>query len=995
MAINFSDGYVKTYLDYIDKKAISFFEDKKSIGVNNLINLKDEEDNYLSYLKYAYIYIGALYHNIIYSAHYETLANTESPTDAVKLFRYDWASGDAVADRLYSGKRSGGYYIYNNCIYPCYFFFDDVEENSSYIYFEKIYCISPHFRILIERERREGDPASVAYQQFEKSADATKELFKKNQDSSQDHTIKIKVTNLKNVNESFENDINFNNSSLVKSNINIGFNISTEANNGSNNIEITESDLESLSILINKILYVWNAGSYKGGVYKVNSMDGQTKYTTPGAFPCFSYLRNERDENSDEIVINPEIIITISNFIDTDGYLKNVKLLQASYEQLIYTFKGINSAEDFFDYFEDNYDTYEPPQDVDSTMGVADIYDLWLNDKNKSGGTIKPAKLIENLKTMLEQYRFNTTFVEAVNNTTTPIEWDWDDLSFVENLDFALPENKQALKNLFFITTLYQFYSQICSSDELLNDETIKCGIASGSGKGSLLTEKEYEEKLCRSTLTKLYNDSTPVDGTKKNIQFLFIDRQEGFGNNSGIKTLKTEYADATTSYNGIDPYFNGNFKNSMCRETEGNMSHCCAVNVGGVIRFYYDFYYKTRFHDKPIEGSKVEPYAPKTKKSPHLHAVSASATCPYAILDDTVGSLTNDSFLVMREKDSAQLDPSNFCIVFIHGSHGGGLRLEKVQDEDTMTDLEYRYRNAMYGPDPLCCLPNPFYVDSENFHFYTNFEENYDTIDGSDFYVKLANYCGDTSVDIKVYVNGTNPERDAAVSINDLNDPEDPSQGQGAELRAKLQTYIIQQTNYLKSLNNMYVKLSENDGVMCPKVKEFMEQKMPNIIINNKRYFLPVTVGTTYEQVSITVITAQGDLAERIYVKKYLEDGKTFEDKPSGNSGADGNYPIGKWVVIYDQVTEDGKDIDSLREGYIFDKKQPTPENVGLQLLEVFKSGAYHQGGDDRVLNGTNDPAYPEDDDYAVLYQKYAEWGWGTLNEVFGNSRDYSQQST
>ena len=987
MAINFSEGYVKTYLDYIDKKAISFFEDKKSIGVNNLINLKDEEDNYLSYLKYAYIYIGALYHNVIYSAHYKALANAELPIDDVKLFQYDWIPGSETEQRLYSGKRSGGYYIYKNCIYPCYFFFDDIVEDLPHIYFEKIYCISPHFRILIERERREGDPTDPAspdyikYQQFEKSANVTKELFEKNQSSSQDHTIKIKVTNLKNINESFENDINFNNDTLQVSSINIGFNISTEVNNGSNNIEITENDLESLSILINKILYVWNAGSYRGGVYNVNSMDGQTKYTTPDAFPCFSYLKNEKDEHNDEIVINPEIIITISNFIDTNGYLENVKLLQASYEQLIHTFKGINSAEDFFDYFEDNYDTYEPPQDVDSNMGVADIYDLWLEGKNKDGGATKLAILIENLKTMLEQYRFNTTFVEVVGNKTTPIEWDWDDLSFVENLNFSLPENKQALKNLFFITTLYQFYSQICSSDELLNNETIKCGIASGSGENSLLTEKEYEEKLCRSTLTKLYNDSTPVDGTKKNIQFLFIDRQEGFGNDSGIKTLKTEYADATTSYNGIDPYFNGNFKNSMCRETEGNMSHCCAVNVGGTIRFYYDFYYKTRFHDKPIEGSIVEPYAPKTKKSPHLHAVSSSATCPYAILDDTVGSLNNDSFLVMREKDSAQLDPSNFCIVFIHGSHGGGLRLEKVQDEDTMTDAEYLYRNAMYGPDPFCCLPNPFCEDPD-FDFYTNFKENYDTIDGNDFYEKLTKYCGDTSVSISVYTNGMRPGTDTPIPIND-------------NQRAKLQEYVTQQTDYLKSLNNMYVKLSENDGAMCPKVKEFMEQKMPNIIINNKRYFLPVTVGTTYEQVSITVITAQGDLAERIYVKKYLEDGKTSEDKPSGNSGADGNYPIGKWVVIYDQVTEDGKNIDSLREGYVFDKKQPTPENVGLQLLEVFKSGAYHQGGDDRVLNGTNDPAYPEDDDYAALYKKYAEWGWGTLNEVFGNSRDYSQQLT
>ena len=90
MAINFSESYVKTYLDYIDKKAISFFEDKKSIGVNNLINLKDEEDNYLSYLKYAYIYIGALYHNIIYSAHYKTLANAESPINTIKLFFSDY-----------------------------------------------------------------------------------------------------------------------------------------------------------------------------------------------------------------------------------------------------------------------------------------------------------------------------------------------------------------------------------------------------------------------------------------------------------------------------------------------------------------------------------------------------------------------------------------------------------------------------------------------------------------------------------------------------------------------------------------------------------------------------------------------------------------------------------------------------------------------------------------------------------------------------------------
>lgn len=979
MAINFSDSYVKTYLDYIDEKAISFFEDKKSIGVNNLIDLKDEENNYLSYLKYAYIYIGALYHNIIYSAHYETLANAEPPTDAVKLFRYDWASGDAVADRLYSGKRSGGYYIYDNCIYPCYFFFDDIEENSSHIYFEKIYCISPHFRILIERERREGDPADPAYQQFEKSADATKELFKKNQDgSSQDHTIKIKVTNLKNINESFENDINFDNNTLPVSSINIGFNVSTEANNGSNNIEIMKSDLENLSILINKILYVWNAGSYRGGVYNVNSMDGQTKYTTPSAFPRFSYLRDSESE------INPEIIITISNFIDTDGYLENVKLLQASYEQLIHTFKGINSAKNFFDYFEDNYDTYESPQDVDSTMGVADIYDLWLNDKNKSGDAIAPATLIGNLKAMLEQHRFNTTFVKEVGSTITPIEWDWDDLTFIDNLDFSLSENKQALKNLFFITTLYQFYSQIYSSDELLNDETIKCGVASESKASSLLTEKEYEEKLCRSTLTRLYNDSTPVDGTKKNIQFLYIDRQEGFGNNNDMKLLETEYADAIIPYNGIDPYFNGKIKNSMGRQTSGNMSHCCAVNIGGTIRFYYDFYYKTRFHDKPIEGSTVEPYAPKTKKSPHLHAVSTSATCPYAILDDTVGSSNNDTFLVMREVDSAQLDPSNFCIVFIHGSHTGGLRLEKAQDQDVMTDLEYRYRNAMYGPDPLCCLPNPFYEDSE-FEFYINFERDYDTIQGSDFYEKLINYCGDTSVDILVYTNGMSPEHDTPVPIDDITD---------IDQRAKLQSYITQQIDYLKSLNNMYVELSENDGAMCPEIKAYMEQKMPNIIINNTRYFLPVTVGVTYEQISITVITAQGDLAERIYVKKYLDDGKTNE-VPSGNSGVEGSYPIGKWVVIYDQVTEDGKDIDSLREGYIFDKEQPTPENVGLQLLEVFKSGAHHQGGDNRVLNDTNDPIYPEDDDYAALYQKYAKWGWGTLNEVFGNSRDYSQQST
>jgi hypothetical protein len=75
-------------------------------------------------------------------------------------------------------------------------------------------------------------------------------------------------------------------------------------------------------------------------------------------------------------------------------------------------------------------------------MGVADIYDLWLEEKNKDGGATKLAILIENLKTMLEQYRFNTTFVEVVGNKTTPIEWDWDDLSFVENLNFSLPENK-------------------------------------------------------------------------------------------------------------------------------------------------------------------------------------------------------------------------------------------------------------------------------------------------------------------------------------------------------------------------------------------------------------------------------------------------------------------------------------------------------------------------------------------------------------------------
>jgi hypothetical protein len=75
-------------------------------------------------------------------------------------------------------------------------------------------------------------------------------------------------------------------------------------------------------------------------------------------------------------------------------------------------------------------------------MGVADIYDLWLEGKNRDGGATKLAILIENLKTMLEQYRFNTTFVKEVDNKIIPIEWDWDDLSFVENLNFSLPENK-------------------------------------------------------------------------------------------------------------------------------------------------------------------------------------------------------------------------------------------------------------------------------------------------------------------------------------------------------------------------------------------------------------------------------------------------------------------------------------------------------------------------------------------------------------------------
>jgi hypothetical protein len=35
-------------------------------------------------------------------------------------------------------------------------------------------------------------------------------------------------------------------------------------------------------------------------------------------------------------------------------------------------------------------------------MGVADIYDLWLEGKNRDGGATKLAILIENLKTMLE-----------------------------------------------------------------------------------------------------------------------------------------------------------------------------------------------------------------------------------------------------------------------------------------------------------------------------------------------------------------------------------------------------------------------------------------------------------------------------------------------------------------------------------------------------------------------------------------------------------------
>jgi hypothetical protein len=32
--------------------------------------------------------------------------------------------------------------------------------------------------------------------------------------------------------------------------------------------------------------------------------------------------------------------------------------------------------------------------------------------------------------------------VKEVDNKIIPIEWDWDDLSFVENLNFSLPENK-------------------------------------------------------------------------------------------------------------------------------------------------------------------------------------------------------------------------------------------------------------------------------------------------------------------------------------------------------------------------------------------------------------------------------------------------------------------------------------------------------------------------------------------------------------------------
>jgi hypothetical protein len=103
-----------------------------------------------------------------------------------------------------------------------------------------------------------------------------------------------------------------------------------------------------------------------------------------------------------------------------------------------------NDVSDFFEIFPSTYDSegYEPSQDVDSTMGVADIYDLWLNEKNKAGDTVALATLIGNLKTMLEQYRFNTTFVKKVGSTITPIEWDWDDLTFISNLDFSLSENK-------------------------------------------------------------------------------------------------------------------------------------------------------------------------------------------------------------------------------------------------------------------------------------------------------------------------------------------------------------------------------------------------------------------------------------------------------------------------------------------------------------------------------------------------------------------------
>ena len=188
--------------------------------------------------------------------------------------------------------------------------------------------------------------------------------------------------------------------------------------------------------------------------------------------------------------------------------------------------------------------------------------------------------------------------------------------------------------------------------------------------------------------------------------------------------------------------------------------------------------------------------------------------------------------------------------------------------------------------------------------------------------------------------------------------------------------------------LNSFYERVKgDSQGRFDDNLKTLMDNKLSYLDVESgssvKRYHLPMTANNAIEQISVVVITANGEFAQKIFVKEY-------QDSTGQTVGS------GKWMAVYSFPPNNPDAIYSLRDGYEFVDKQPVQgENPGYKFWEVFKSGIYHQGGDDRLTDTNSNKIYPEDDDYSTLYRNYAKWGWSTINQEFGNNNPAYNPST